>query len=57
MGVSEIGCFIGKEGAETSQDDKLCPVQAGHRNWLVLDTERGSVSRRVEHPALRKAAR
>ncbi|WP_460252968.1 hypothetical protein [Acidiphilium sp. MT5] len=52
-GVSENAYFIGQEGQEKTQYDKLCLLKMKAGSWVVLFIERGNVSQRVEHPSIR----
>lgn len=52
-GVPENDYFIGDEGQERAQNDKMCLLKSSSGQWLVLYTERGNISQRVEHPSIR----
>lgn len=54
-GVSEHSYFIGREGEERSQTDRLCLLRAEDNHWTVLYTERGSISQSVTHSDIGEA--
>lgn len=56
-GVPENSYFIGNDGDELTQDDKLCLLNVSQGNWVVLYIERGSVSQRALHLGVREAAK
>lgn len=54
-GINKSGFFIGEEGQEKYQNDKLCLLKSRDKKWIVLYTERGSVFQEVRHSSIRGA--
>ena len=54
-GVSTSEYFIGNEGDERAQDEKLCLLKSATGNWFIIYIERGNVSQKVVHSSFRDA--
>lgn len=55
QGVPDNSYFIGKNGDESEQQDKLCLLQSLDGGWIVLYTERGLVSQKAQLQCIRDA--
>jgi hypothetical protein len=53
--VPEYAYYIGDEGDENHQHDKLCLLKDKQDQWIVLYAERGNISQKIVHPFIREA--
>ena len=55
-GVDPALYFIGTQGDEKKIDDRLCLLRDGDGRWIVLYSERGSISQKSVHYSIKEAA-